>query len=116
MQDPYAYLWEEQPRPRSGLLRTVARTTCSKAVFRTECRRIFRPYTPAPERGALREEHDAFIRRNEDKSPEIRAALLQELSRFDLSDISGLEPQLNREKDALTEEKLANLERKVLGK
>lgn len=114
-QDPYASLSSEPPRRQLRALRAVAKSTCSRTAFRTGCSRIFHFYTHAPGRGSLREEHIAFIARNEDRSPEIRYELLRELQRFDLSDVPGLKPQLNREKDALTEEKLKTLERKVLG-
>jgi hypothetical protein len=114
LQDPYASLSEEPRRPQRAL-RAVARPKCSKAAFRTGCRRIFLHYTPAPERSSLREEHAAFILRNEDRSPEARHALLRELQRFDLSDVPGIDPILNRGKDAFTEEKLNTIERKVLG-
>lgn len=114
LQNPYASLSEEPRKHRSRVLRSVARPTCSKADFRAGCKHVFRQYTPAPEKGWLREEHTAFIERNEERPPEVRHALLRELQRFDLSDIPGIQPQLNREKDALTEEKLKILERKVL--
>jgi hypothetical protein len=114
-QDPYASLWDESPTAPSRQPKAIAKPTCSKAAFRAGCRQIFRPYTPAPERAVLRDEHNAFIERNEDRSSETRWLLLQELKRFDLSNVRGINPQLNREKDAITEEKLKNIERKVLG-
>jgi hypothetical protein len=118
MQDPYALLDEfSQSRPTPAL-KLVERRKCSRMAFRSGCTKVFRYYTPAPERGkrsALREEHSAFIARNEDRSPEIRYALLEELQRFDLSEIARIQPQLNLEKDALTEEKLREIERKIIG-
>jgi hypothetical protein len=114
LHDPYASLSEEVSRPQVRL-RAVGKPTCSKAAFRTGCTRIFRPYASAPEGGSLRGEHTAFIARNENHPGEVRYALLNGLQRLDLSQPPGIGPQLNREKDALTEEKLRNLERKILG-
>jgi hypothetical protein len=114
LQDPYASLSEEALRSHVKL-RAVSKPTCSKAAFRAGCTRIFRPYTPAPERGSLRDEHTAFIARNENHPGEVRYALLHGLQRLDLSEPSGIGPVMNREKDALTEEKLHDLERKILG-
>src|ERR1044071_9065215 len=113
-QDPYATLAEEPPRRVSRTSRKTLGPTCSRAEFRAGCKRVLRHYSLAPERG-LREEHAAFIARNEDRPPEIRYELLRELQRFDLSDIQGIQPRLHREKDVLTEEKLNAIERKVLG-
>src|SRR5262245_19627862 len=89
LQDPYASLSGGGHASQRKSLRSVATRTCSKVGFRNGCKHIFRQYSPAPEKGALREEHLAFIARNEDRSPEIRYALLRELQRYDLSNIPG---------------------------
>jgi hypothetical protein len=85
----------------------------SKEAFREGCRAIFRPYIPALEKGKLRAHHRVFILRNEQRSAEMRFALVAELKKYDLSDIPGLSSQFNRERDTLTEEKLAAIERAV---
>jgi hypothetical protein len=82
----------------------------SKATFRAECQRIFRPYIPELEAGKLKQHHRDFITRNEDQPAVIRARLIAELRKYDLSG-SGLSPQFNRERDVFTEEKLRLIEK-----
>jgi hypothetical protein len=88
-------------------------TTASQVEFEGGCRRIFAQYIPALERGRLRPEHRDFIARNRVKSGRIRRALLQALQRYDLTALGGLQPQFNRERDALTVRKLMEVERSV---
>jgi hypothetical protein len=90
--------------------------TATKTEFVSECGRIFRQYLPAVEKkGQLRDHHRAFISRNSWKSPRTRRQLLRELSKYDLSDVRGVEAQFNRENDVITDEKLRKIERKVIG-
>ena len=87
----------------------------SKTEFQSACRAIFRHYIPAIENGRLRGQHREFITRNESSSGEKRFRLYSELRRYDLSSIPGINPQFNRERDALTGAKLRELERIVGG-
>lgn len=87
----------------------------SKTDFRAACREIFCYYIPAIEKGRLRAHHREFITRNESRSGEKRFRLYSELKRYDLSSISGINPQFNRERDALTDAKLREIERIVGG-
>jgi hypothetical protein len=90
-----------------------AKGELSKAAFVAGCRRIFAQYIPHLERGRLRPEHRDFITRNSSHSPKVRSRLLQELSRYDLSDLPGMQPQFNREDDRLTVRKLIEIEQAV---
>jgi hypothetical protein len=85
----------------------------SKAGFRTTCRAVFGYYIPAIESGRLRAHHREFITRNESRSAQERFRLYSELKRYDLSSITGINPQFNRERDALTHTKLQEIERIV---
>jgi len=85
----------------------------SKATFEAGCRRIFSQYIPRLERGRLRPEHRDFITRNRPRSARIRCRLLEELSRYDLSDLPGMRAQFNREDDRLTDKKLIEIEQAV---
>jgi hypothetical protein len=87
----------------------------SKAQFRAACRAIFGYYIPAIEKGRLRTHHREFINRNESSSGEKRFRLHSQLKRYDLSSITGINPQFNRERDALTDTKLREIERIVGG-
>lgn len=87
----------------------------SKTEFRLGCRVIFRYYIPALENGRLRARHREFITRNESSSGEKRFRLYSELKRYDLSSITGITPHFNRERDALTDAKLRDIERIVGG-
>jgi len=85
----------------------------SKAEFRAACRAVFGYYVPAIEKGRLRTHHREFITRNESSSNEKRFRLYSELKRYDLSSITGLKSHFNRERDALTDAKLREIERLV---
>ncbi len=87
----------------------------SKTEFRSACRAIFRNYIPAIENGRLRGYHREFIGRNESSSGVKRFRLHAELQRYDLSSITGINPQFNREREALTDAKLREIERRVGG-
>ena len=87
----------------------------SKTEFRSACRAIFRNYIPAIENGRLRGHHREFISRNESSSGVKRFRLHAELQRYDLSSITGINPQFNREREALTDAKLREIERRVGG-
>lgn len=87
----------------------------SKTEFRLGCRVIFRYYIPALENGRLRAHHREFITRNESSSGQKRFRLYSELKRYDLSPITGITPRFNRERDALTDAKLRDIERIVGG-
>ena len=125
LEDPYALLSIEVQSVQQSAgdarvsqnepLSRVESGEATKARFQDESRRIFRPYIPALERGRLRDYHRAFIARNEDRSPKIRFELLSRLRKYDLSNIHGIEARFNRQNDALTDEKLKQIEDEVLG-
>jgi hypothetical protein len=83
-----------------------------KALFKSECKRLFSQYMPAVEQGKLRQHYKDFITRNEDQTAEKRGALLAALARYDLAS-SGYRSQFNRERASLTESKLRTIERQV---
>jgi hypothetical protein len=87
----------------------------SKTEFESACRAIFRYYIPAIENGRLRAHHREFITRNESSSAQRRFRLHSELKRYDLASIPGMTPRFNRERDALTDAKLREIERMVGG-
>lgn len=84
----------------------------AKAVFRSECKRLFTQYMPIAERGKLRQHYKDFISRNEDQLAERRGALLVALARYDLAS-SGYRSQFNRERVSLTEAKLLAIEKVI---
>jgi hypothetical protein len=86
----------------------------SKQDFEQECRRIFRKYIPALERGRLRPHHAEFISRNRSRNALQREALVAHLRKFDLSEGLRCEGHFNRG-ESLTERKLKQIETKVLG-
>ena len=90
-------------------------TSISKQDFEAECRRIFRQYIPALEKGRLRPHHRAFITRNHSRTPSLRNSLLEQLRKYDLSNIRGLQVKFNREREELTADKLEQIERAVIG-
>ena len=83
----------------------------SKADFRAQARGIFEQYIPPIEKGRLRTHHRDFITRNEASSPSRRHRLIARLKKYDISAMQGIMPQFNRERDALTESKLLEVER-----
>lgn len=116
--NPYSRVGNDESELRPISQETASRAsiqTTSQTEFVRSLRRIFSHYIPALERGRLRPEHRDFIERNRRRSGRIRYLLLQELRKYDLSDLVGLKPQFNREGDALTEMKLRQIEQSVLG-
>lgn len=115
--NPYAVLAQlEDPETPSHLAEDSLNRdseTASQAEFERSSRRIFAQYIPALERGKLRPEHREFIARNKGRSGRIRYRLIKALQRYDLSNIVGLQPQFNREREELTAKKLAEVERSV---
>lgn len=114
--NPYAVLAqldENDTAPNFPLDENPDRMTASQVEFETGCRRIFAQYIPALEKGGLRPEHRDFIARNRTKNGKIRRTLLKALQRYDLAALGGLQPQFNRERDALTVKKLMEVERSV---
>jgi hypothetical protein len=87
----------------------------SRTEFRARAQRVFRQYIPSMEKGRLRPHHRDFIARNESCSAAKRYRLIRELEKYDTSTIQGLIPQFNRERDALTVEKLRDIERAAEG-
>jgi hypothetical protein len=123
--NPYAKLvttdgtQEKRVAPtKTSLAPSVApiRQALSKSGFRAQAKRIFKQYVPALEKGRLRTHHQGFITRNESCLPTRRYRLIKHLERYDISKIQGLIPQFNRERDALTDEKLKQIERLADGK
>lgn len=92
-----------------------AESEATQREFESECRRIFRQYIPAVEKGRIRDHHRAFIDRNRSRSAKQRSGLLVELRKYDISGIKGISAQFNRERDKLTADKLAKIERDVIG-
>lgn len=99
---------EEDALPVAVPARTAG---LSKAEFIARCRRIFRQYMPALETKGLRTHHRDFITRNLSGPATRRARLAQHLEKYDLSEIVGIDPQFNREKDPFAEAKLREIER-----
>lgn len=93
----------------------ASNASISKHDFEAGCRRIFRQYIPALEKGRLRPHHRAFIMRNHSRSSALRYCMLEELRKYDLSSIRGLQVQFNREREELTADKLTQIERAVIG-
>jgi hypothetical protein len=101
----------EQPKEQ-----LTPRASLSKSDFNAGCRRIFRHYIPSVEKGRLRRHYRDFITRNQGHSPSVRYTLLQELSKYDLSAVAGMETRFNRERGDLTDQKLKQIERSALAK
>lgn len=122
LQNPYAKLSsveeleqakEASPESTPVSLVESTRGFLSKAEFQARSRRIFKQYVPALEKGRLRAHHRDFITRNESCSPTRRYRLVKQLEKYDLSEVQGLKAQFNREREALTDEKLKQIERLV---
>jgi hypothetical protein len=117
-ENPYAWFGvttgDTERTPNSSVNERNAAPRMSKEQFRATARRIFRGYIPRTENPVLRPHHRDFITRNEDRSSEERASLIAQLSRYDLSDLRA-QGQFNRERDALTVDKLIQIEKDALG-
>jgi hypothetical protein len=108
---------EEQTSASVTSLQTDSSTRgISKADFDKGCRRIFRQYIPALEKGRLRLHHRDFITRNIGRAPGIRYVLLDKLRTYDLGDIQGFQARFNRERDPFTDAKLREIELAVSGR
>lgn len=103
--EPVAETTKISGPPRFGLL--------SKKDFEAQSRRIFLQYVPWEENRVLRPEHRDFIRRNASRAAEERYLLVEELRKYDLAAAGNYRPHFNRERDALTQEKLLEIERRV---
>ena len=86
----------------------------SKDLFRKRCRDIFKQYIPTDESRSLNEFHREFITRNESCTPEERHLLVAELMKYDISSSGGYIAHFNRENNIFSEEKLREIERKIL--
>lgn len=108
--EPELEFWKAAPSTRTTRpsVRAKARVT-SKLDFERESRRIFGGYMPQLEKGGLRPEYRAFISRNAGRPGTERFRLLDGLRKYDLGGL-GLQSMFNRERMALTEEKLLKLE------
>lgn len=93
-----------------------AEKSMSKADFRKVCNGILHQYMPALERGRLRAHYKNFVQRNESRPATGRFALVQQLRKYDLSGVRGIQVRFNRERYDVTEEKLKRVERNVFGR
>lgn len=123
LQNPYAkeqMLFDDYPEEVlagssiGSVAEVVVASEATQREFESECRRIFRQYIPAVEKGRIRDHHRAFIDRNRSRSAKQRSRLLVELRKYDISGIKGISAQFNRERDKLTVDKLAKIERDAL--
>jgi hypothetical protein len=79
----------------------------SQRDFATRCRSIFMQYTPLTDgHQHLQPDYQDFIVRGKKKDGRVRIAILEDLERFDLSDLGGIKPHLNRERVAALRAKL----------
>jgi 5'-nucleotidase len=85
--------------------------TLNKRDFEIGCRSIFRSYTPmaSGKNTVLNERFRVFISENSAKTPEERAKILKNLSRYDLTGVASHEPMLNREIESMLVRKLAKI-------
>jgi hypothetical protein len=102
----------EQGDRRTTAQRSTSKLSLSKEDFENECRRIFRQYIPAVEKGRLRRHHKEFIARNQSRGPIVRHELVEKLRRYDIA--GGVEARFNREREDITDAKLRKLELSVL--
>jgi 5'-nucleotidase len=88
-------------------------TKLSKKEFEVQCRAIFRSYTPlARHTSSLDERFRVFLATNSSRTAEERGKIVAALKRYDLSDIKGHDPVLNRELGDIV---LNKLEKVVMG-
>lgn len=84
----------------------------SKSDFVARSRAIFLQYEPMrANRRILRPEFREFMENHKTKSGRIRAEILEDLKRFDISVMGALNPHLNRESSSITQ-KLEKISRK----
>ena len=118
-QDPYAALAFADDEDAVAQQPVAA---LSSKLARCEYRKIssgrrpaaFLRFILAAENGVLRSHHRDFIVRNENRSGEARARLIDQLSRYDLTDLP-LHGHFNRERDPFTIGKLSQIEKAALG-
>lgn len=89
-------------------------TPVTKKVFETRLREIFLGYTPL-HNGVLDARYRKFIADTRDRSASERAAIMQELQRYDLSNLTTHKPMLNREREDMVASKLARVIAKAAG-
>jgi hypothetical protein len=119
--NPYASLAHTEDKEQDNcavsngatVLPDFHKAAASKSEFESGSRRIFAQYIPALERGRLRPEHRDFIIRNKSRPAGVRFRLLQALRKYDLTQVSGIQPQFNRESEPLTIQKLREIESTV---
>jgi hypothetical protein len=89
----------ELPIGSTSSVNTRARPGISKSAFAKGCREILRQYEPLNlGTTRLRPQFLDFIKQNQKKGAESRAAILEQLSRYNLGEC--LHPHLNREREA----------------
>ena len=89
----------ELPIASASSVNTKPKAEISKSAFAKGCREILRQYEPLNTGTTrLRPQFVDFIKQNQNKSPETRAAILEQLSRYNLG--GCLHPHLNREREA----------------
>jgi hypothetical protein len=96
---------------RTPSIEYAAKGTLSKKEFDFETRRILGFYVPGVRRGALPPHYRDFLARNLKRNGFERFKVLEQLRKYDLSDVPGVESHFNREKEELTEAKLRQIER-----
>lgn len=107
------------PSPISLSSRRVNFAPMGKNAFDTECRRIFRQYSPmGSDKIGLPERYRTFISTHRDLSPIQRGFIVSELRKYDLSDLGTQNYSLNQDFDeagqVISEAKLADISRMAL--
>lgn len=88
----------------------VPKGRLSKKDFASWARRILSQYVP-PEGGKVLPQHYRdFIDRNESRSAEDRFLIIEQLRKYDLSQVGNYRAHFNRERDPFTVEKLQRIE------
>lgn len=103
------------PQPYEEVTRgptLVPAAPLTKKAFETRLREIFLGYTPL-NNGVLDARYRKFIAEARDQSGSERAAILQELQRYDLSNMTTHKPMLNREREDVVASKLSRVVAKV---
>lgn len=113
-QDPYAKLSVTLREPTEHQVgsntATTNNQTCSRKDFEFEARRILGFYVPGVKKSVLPLHYREFIARNANRDGTQRLKVLQQLRRYDLRDVVGINTYFNREKEELTEAKLREIE------
>ena len=96
----------EQP----NLFEVPVRRSISRKSFDSGCREIFRQYPPLRgQKRGLDSRFLKFLRENGQRSGEERARVLQNLQRYELSDLHTHDPMLNRQFGITLDKKLAKI-------